>query len=135
MSDVAAADWKLDQLGEWTEPSRYEVTREACVAYAEATNDEHPKHLSGELAPPVFAIVPAFQVAAQPVGTIVPGEVIMRVVHGEQDFALPPADRAGRRAGDARGGGRPARPLVRRRPGRRRPRRRPRPASRSSTST
>jgi acyl dehydratase len=86
MSDVATSDWKLDQLGQWTEPSRYEVTKDACVAYAEATNDEHPRHLSGELAPPVFAIVPAFQVAAQPVGTIVPGEVIMRVVHGEQDF-------------------------------------------------
>jgi acyl dehydratase len=83
---VVAADWKVDQLGEWTDPVRYEVTKEATIAYAEATNDEHPKHLSGELAPPVFAVVPAFQVVAQPVGTIVPGEVIMRVVHGEQDF-------------------------------------------------
>ena len=88
MTATTASDWKLDKLGEWSEPSRYEVTQEATIAYAEATNDEHPMHRSGEVAPPVFAIVPAFQVAAGPVGAIVPGEVIMRVVHGEQDFVF-----------------------------------------------
>jgi acyl dehydratase len=83
---TATADWKLDKLGEWTEPERFEVTAERTIAYAKATNDKHPRHLSGELAPPVFAIVPVFQVAAQPVMGMVPGEVLMRVVHGEQDM-------------------------------------------------
>jgi acyl dehydratase len=88
MSDVAISDWNLDKLGEWSEPARFDVTRDACIGYAEATNDEHPKHLSGELAPPVFAVVPAFQGMMGPVASIVPGEVIMRVVHGEQDFTF-----------------------------------------------
>ena len=34
------------------------VERERIAAYAEATNDEHPAHRAGDLAPPVFAIVP-----------------------------------------------------------------------------
>ncbi|MEA2125270.1 MAG: hypothetical protein QOI80_2052 [Solirubrobacteraceae bacterium] len=88
MSDVAVSDWNVDKLGEWTDPVRFEVERERIVAYAEATNDEHPRHRSGELAPPVFAVVPAFQVVSQPVMSIVPGEVLMRVVHGEQDFVF-----------------------------------------------
>jgi acyl dehydratase len=44
----------------------------------------------------VFAIVPVFEVVSQPVMSIVPGEVIMRVVHGEQDIrfhrAIVPGD-------------------------------------------
>ena len=83
---MTAADWKLDRLGQWTDPHPFTVERERIAAYAEATNDEHPQHLSGELAPPVFAIVPVFEIAARPVVEIVPGEVLMRVVHGEQDF-------------------------------------------------
>jgi acyl dehydratase len=86
MSTTTPAQWNLDKLGEWTDPVPYEVTREAIAAYAEATNDEHAAHRAGDLAPPVFAVVPAFQVVSQPVLAIVPGEVIMRVVHGEQDF-------------------------------------------------
>ena len=42
---------------------RFEVTRERIAAYAAATNDPIPAHASGEIAPPVFAIVPAFKVA------------------------------------------------------------------------
>ncbi|MEJ7892888.1 MAG: MaoC/PaaZ C-terminal domain-containing protein [Solirubrobacteraceae bacterium] len=88
MSGTAVAGWNLGKLGEWTDPHPFEVTRERIVAYAAATNDEHPAHRSGDLAPPVFAIVPAFEICAQPTMAIVPGEVIMRVVHGEQDFRL-----------------------------------------------
>ncbi len=97
-----SAEWTLDRLGEWTEPFAFEVTAERTIAYAEATNDEHPRHRSGELAPPVFAIVPAFGVGAQPVVAMVPGEALMRVVHGEQDFRwhrpIVPGDRLQTRA-------------------------------------
>jgi acyl dehydratase len=86
MSATTQGQWNLDKLGEWTDPVTFEVTRERIAAYAEATNDEHPAHLGGELAPPVFAVVPAFETMMGPVGSIVPGEVLMRVVHGEQDF-------------------------------------------------
>lgn len=86
MTDVAVSDWKVDKLGEWSEPDRFTVERSRIAAYAQATNDEHPAHVAGDLAPPVFAIVPAFEICAQPTMAIVPGKVLMRVVHGEQDF-------------------------------------------------
>ena len=82
----AASEWKLDAVGKWSEPSSFVVERERTIAYAEATNDTHPAHVAGELAPPVFSIVPVFQTIAPVVMGIVPGEIVMRVVHGEQDF-------------------------------------------------
>jgi acyl dehydratase len=86
VSTATEQGWNLDKLGEWTEPREFEVTAERTIAYAKATNDEHPKHLSGELAPPVFAIVPVFESLAPSMTSVVPGELFMRVVHGEQDF-------------------------------------------------
>ncbi|HUZ28625.1 MAG TPA: MaoC/PaaZ C-terminal domain-containing protein [Solirubrobacteraceae bacterium] len=86
MSVEAKAGWNLDRLDHWSEPVEFEVTQERIMQYAAATNDEHPAHRSGELAPPVFAIVPAFQALAQTAVGIVPPELFMRVVHGEQDF-------------------------------------------------
>jgi acyl dehydratase len=87
VSATTELQWNLDKLGQWSEPSRYEVTRESIVAYAEATNDEHPLHRSGDLAPPVFPVVGALIGAIAPaIMSVVPGEVAMRVVHGEQDF-------------------------------------------------
>lgn len=85
-TDAAELAWGLDKLGQWGEPQELAVTPERTIAYARATNDEHPKHLSGELAPPVFAIVPVFEGLMPSVAGIVPGEIVMRVVHGEQDF-------------------------------------------------
>lgn len=79
--------WNLDRLGEWTEPTTFEVTRDRIAAYAAATNDEHPLHRSGEIAPPVFPVVGALVESIAPaVMAVVPGELQMRVVHGEQDF-------------------------------------------------
>jgi acyl dehydratase len=87
MGATTELHWNLDKLGKWSEPSRFEVTREKIVAYAEATNDEHPLHRSGDLAPPVFGVVGALIDAIAPqVMAVVPGEIAMRVVHGEQDF-------------------------------------------------
>ena len=86
MSTDTQPQWKLDNLGEYGEPREFEVTKERTIAYAEATNDEHPKHLSGEVAPPVSAVVPVFEVLGPSMGTVVPGELFMTVVHGEQDF-------------------------------------------------
>ncbi len=85
-SQTEQGGWKLDKLGAWSEPREFEVTRERVAAYAEATNDEQPAHAAGDLAPPVFAIVPVFEVLAPAMVEIVPPEFMMRVVHGEQDF-------------------------------------------------
>src|SRR3954471_6169837 len=86
MSTDTQPQWKLDNLGRLGEPREFEVTKERTIAYAEATNDEHPKHLGGEVAPPVFAIVPVFESLMPSMVNVVPGELLMTVVHGEQDF-------------------------------------------------
>ncbi|EFV13205.1 MaoC/PaaZ C-terminal domain-containing protein [Segniliparus rugosus] len=75
-----------DGLDKWTEESRYEVTKEAIVAYAEATNDPIPEHRAGLVAPPVFAIVPVFENMTEPVLEVVPLQLFGLVLHGEQDF-------------------------------------------------
>jgi acyl dehydratase len=80
------ATWNLDKIGELGEAKEYVVEKERTIAYAQATNDEHPKHLSGELAPPVFAFVAAFEMLVPSVIGVVPGELLMTVVHGEHDF-------------------------------------------------
>ncbi|SFP68720.1 Acyl dehydratase [Amycolatopsis arida] len=84
--DEQAPRFDAAGLGRWTEPTRFEVTRERIVSYAEATNDPIPAHRAGDVAPPVFAIVPVFQSLLEPALEVVPLEVIGRVLHGEQDF-------------------------------------------------
>ena len=73
-------------LGKWTEERRFEVTRESISEYARATNDPIEAHLAGDVAPPVFAIVPVFESLLAPALDVVPPEVLGRVLHGEQDF-------------------------------------------------
>ncbi|MFG1998476.1 MaoC family dehydratase N-terminal domain-containing protein [Spirillospora sp. NPDC048911] len=75
-------------LGVWSEPFDFKVEREQAIAYAKATNDDHPRYLSGELAPPVFAIVPVFQGMIDPLFKVVPDSLIPFVVHGEQDMVF-----------------------------------------------
>ncbi len=81
-------EFNVDELGKWTDPTTFEVEAERTIAYAKATNDDNPRHLSGELAPPVFAIVPVFELLSIPTLAIVPGEYVMRVLHGEQDMTF-----------------------------------------------
>ena len=73
-------------LGTWTDESRFEVTRDRIIGYAEATNDPIPAHLAGDVAPPLFAIVPVFQSLMEPAIEVVPLSMFGRIVHGEQDF-------------------------------------------------
>ncbi|KZB86851.1 MaoC/PaaZ C-terminal domain-containing protein [Amycolatopsis regifaucium] len=73
-------------LGKWTDESRFEVTRERLIEYAKATNDPIPAHLAGEVASPVFAIVPVFESLMEPALEVVPVGLFGRIVHGEQEF-------------------------------------------------
>ncbi len=73
-------------LGEWTEDQVFEVTAERIAEYAAATNDPIPAHLAGEVAPPVFAVVPTFFSLAPAALEVAPVELLMKMVHGEQDF-------------------------------------------------
>jgi acyl dehydratase len=78
--------YRVDLLGVPGEATRFEVTQERVIAYAQATNDVIPQHASGEFAPPVFAIVPAMDALVAAVTGLVPVRHTPRVVHGEQDF-------------------------------------------------
>ncbi|MFI5564730.1 MaoC/PaaZ C-terminal domain-containing protein [Amycolatopsis japonica] len=73
-------------LGKWTDESRFEVTRERLIEYAKATNDPIPAHLAGDVASPVFAIVPVFESLMEPALEVVPVGLFGRIVHGEQEF-------------------------------------------------
>jgi acyl dehydratase len=73
-------------LDRWSDDDRFDVTRERIAEYAAATNDPIAAHLAGEVAPPVFGIVPGFDSMMMPAVDVFPVELIPRVVHGEQDF-------------------------------------------------
>jgi acyl dehydratase len=81
-------DLRFDPAGldVWTEETTFEVTRERLVEYAKATNDPIPAHLAGDVANPVFAIVPVFHSMLEPALEIVPMAVFGRGLHGLQDF-------------------------------------------------
>ncbi|MBA2281503.1 MAG: MaoC family dehydratase N-terminal domain-containing protein [Acidimicrobiia bacterium] len=76
----------LSLLGTPSEPFDFDVEGERAKAYAAATNDENPKFVSGELAPPVFAVVPVFDALAGAAVGLIPSEYAMFIVHGEQDM-------------------------------------------------
>ncbi len=86
MTTDTAPTFKADAIGTTGDPVEFEVTRERIAAYAAATNDTIAPHAAGEVAPPVFAIVPAFQAAGMASMQVIPGELLGAILHGEQDF-------------------------------------------------
>lgn len=86
MSTETAPTFKAEAIGTAGEPVRFEVERDRIAAYAAATNDSISQHAAGDLAPPVFSIVPAFQSLAMASISVIPGELIGAILHGEQDF-------------------------------------------------
>jgi acyl dehydratase len=73
-------------LNKWGDDERFEVTRERIAEYAAATNDPIAAHRRGDVAPPVFAIVPVFPSLASPAVGVLPAKLVPQIVHGEQDF-------------------------------------------------
>jgi acyl dehydratase len=84
MSDTEGFD--LAQLNVWGDELEFAVDRERIVAYADATNDPIRQHLDGVYAPPVFAVVPPFGLMAERTMSVVPDELMMKILHGEHDF-------------------------------------------------
>lgn len=58
MSVVGDARFDLTQIGQRVESDELEITAEATIRFAAATNDENPDLVAGRLAPPVYAVVP-----------------------------------------------------------------------------
>ncbi|CAN5545066.1 MaoC/PaaZ C-terminal domain-containing protein [soil metagenome] len=86
LSTETTPEFKTDAIGKWGEPVSFEVERERIQAYAAATNDTIAAHVAGDVAPPVFAIVPTFQAMGQASLGVIPGELLGMILHGEQDF-------------------------------------------------
>ena len=86
MTTETAPSFRPEAIGATGAPVEFEVTRDRIQAYAAATNDGIAAHAAGDLAPPVFAIVPAFQAAGMAAMTVIPGELLGAILHGEQDF-------------------------------------------------
>jgi acyl dehydratase len=78
----------LGRLGEWTPERSFAVEREGIQAYAAATNETAQGFLDGEVAPPVFAILPIWETIHEATHGVVPEEARPRVLHGEQDMFL-----------------------------------------------
>jgi acyl dehydratase len=73
-------------IGRWSDEIIFPVEPQRSIAYARATNDPIAQHLEGTLAPPVFAVVPALADLAEATMFAVPDELMLRILHGEQDF-------------------------------------------------
>ena len=96
------AAFNAEHLGQWTDDDTFEVTAERISQYAEATNDPLPRHRAGDLAPPVFAIVPVFNSLVPASLSVASPQLLAKLVHGEQDFRfhrpIVPGDRLTSRA-------------------------------------
>jgi acyl dehydratase len=78
----------VDQIGKWSDDSAFTVDGPRVRDYAAATNDPIPAHRDGELAPPVFAVVPVWDTLLQTVLRVCNPEIGMLAVHGEQDIRI-----------------------------------------------
>jgi acyl dehydratase len=76
----------VDKLDQWSEGPEFKVEAERTKAYAAATNDPIAAHRDGQVAPPVFAVVPIWDTMAGGMAGVVPAEALPFVVHGEQDM-------------------------------------------------
>ncbi len=80
--------FELEALGSWTEERVTPATEEAISAYARATDDEAALALGGRVAPPVYAIVPVWEVLQEAARRMAPEEARKQVVHGDQDILI-----------------------------------------------
>lgn len=76
----------IAKLGARYGPQTAVVDAERARAYAAATNDDLPAHVSGALVPPVFAVVPTWPSIMGPVLDIVPTDALPMLVHLAHDM-------------------------------------------------
>jgi len=88
-------EFDSSKIGEWSDEVAFSAEREHMVAFAAATNDDLEPHAKGEYAAPVYAVVPAFMTMAATTMAVVPDELKMRILHGEQDIRIVRPIRAG----------------------------------------
>jgi acyl dehydratase len=76
----------LEKLGTRYDPRTATIDADRARAYAAATNDSNPAYLSGELAPPIFAVVPTWDAMMVALHDVVPAEDQVAMLHAEQDM-------------------------------------------------
>ncbi len=77
---------RVDKLGTRYGPRTSVLDVDHARRYAAATNDPNPVYASGSFAPPVFGVVPTWDVLGLAAVDLVPAEALPFVVHGEQDM-------------------------------------------------
>jgi acyl dehydratase len=76
----------LARLGTVHGGNRVTISRSQVVAFSAATNEDHPDHRAGALAPPVFGAVATREALFRAVADVLPREALSSLVHGEQDM-------------------------------------------------
>ncbi|HEX2047559.1 MAG TPA: MaoC/PaaZ C-terminal domain-containing protein [Acidimicrobiales bacterium] len=76
----------LEKLGTLYDPRTAPIDAGRARAYAAATNDPNPRYLSGEYAPPVFAVVPTWDAMMVALHDVVPAADQVAMLHAEQDM-------------------------------------------------
>jgi acyl dehydratase len=85
----------LGTVGRTAGPITTVVEREHVLAYAAATNDDHPAVVAGDAVPPVFGVTPSWDLVMDLVQGVVPLEQQVMIVHGWQDMHFPRPMRVG----------------------------------------
>jgi acyl dehydratase len=78
----------LTRLGQSSEEARFVVTDEHVKKYARATNDTHPLHTAGQVAPAAYAVVPGGLAWGELVRKVAADDGSHRSVHGEHDLYI-----------------------------------------------
>ena len=78
--------FKTEGLGRPTAEHTTTISPSGAKAYAAATNDPVAAHVQGECAPPIYAVVPAWNPMIEAMANVTPEEYLFSLVHGEQDM-------------------------------------------------
>jgi acyl dehydratase len=76
----------VDRLGTRYREQTATIEARAALAYAAATNDANPVYRSGELAPPVFGVVPTWDATLAALDDVIPDEIRPSLLHAEHDM-------------------------------------------------
>ena len=76
----------LEKLGTRYDPRTAAIDADQARAYAAATSDPNPLYVSGELAPPVFAVVPTWDSMMVALHDVVHAADQVAMLHAEQDM-------------------------------------------------
>jgi acyl dehydratase len=76
------------RIGLWTPDKEFRVRASRIAAYARAIGDTEPRHIAGEIAPPLFAVVPTAEAIVEAERAVTPLYDQYVGLHGEQDIVF-----------------------------------------------